>query len=271
MAEWLKAHAWKACVGETLPWVRIPLSPPHSPLANVAGERGLQASVRSPSARARKLESHSRPPRFARPDGQSRIQAAALAAGSVLQLESPRRATVVTTNLAFAEWVTVFAGDEMLTTALLARLAHHATGDHHHRQELSHEEATQPRRLTRPTRPSRRGEEAGLRPRPAYKEAPSDGSFSERPTGLLSERRPHPTARAPDLDRRICQIFNRRLTPWTCGAAGLAPQLAARRRKSGACVTGWLVTTHNPRGERVVAPAAELTAQGRERSLSLQP
>src|SRR5688572_20510122 len=30
MSEWLKEHAWKACVGETLPWVRIPLSPPFS-------------------------------------------------------------------------------------------------------------------------------------------------------------------------------------------------------------------------------------------------
>ena len=28
MSERLKEHAWKACVGETLPWVRIPLSPP---------------------------------------------------------------------------------------------------------------------------------------------------------------------------------------------------------------------------------------------------
>ena len=28
MAEWLKAHAWKACKGVTLSWVRIPFSPP---------------------------------------------------------------------------------------------------------------------------------------------------------------------------------------------------------------------------------------------------
>src|SRR5262245_55373655 len=30
MSEWLKEHAWKACVGETVPRVRIPLSPPAS-------------------------------------------------------------------------------------------------------------------------------------------------------------------------------------------------------------------------------------------------
>src|SRR5215831_4532310 len=28
VAEWLKAHAWKACLRETVTWVRIPLPPP---------------------------------------------------------------------------------------------------------------------------------------------------------------------------------------------------------------------------------------------------
>src|SRR5262245_39288429 len=27
-AEWLKAHAWKACIQETVSWFRIPLAPP---------------------------------------------------------------------------------------------------------------------------------------------------------------------------------------------------------------------------------------------------
>src|SRR5437016_7936409 len=47
MAEWLKAHAWKACIGETLSRVRIPVSPPDSWVP--AGRRkNLSSTVVSP-------------------------------------------------------------------------------------------------------------------------------------------------------------------------------------------------------------------------------
>src|SRR5262245_45788184 len=47
MSEWLKEHAWKACVGETLPWVRIPLSPPNlSPyFQDVAVSKHFQRAI----------------------------------------------------------------------------------------------------------------------------------------------------------------------------------------------------------------------------------
>lgn len=54
MAEWLKAHAWKACVRETVPWVRIPLSPPLRQMAislnkiSNLGGRGIDVSPMEP-------------------------------------------------------------------------------------------------------------------------------------------------------------------------------------------------------------------------------
>ena len=60
VAEWLKAHAWKVCIGETLSRVRIPLPPPYSssrpftrvlfsgalPLKTTNISSGLFASIR---------------------------------------------------------------------------------------------------------------------------------------------------------------------------------------------------------------------------------
>src|SRR3954465_11184749 len=49
MSEWLKEHAWKACVGETLPWVRIPLSPPPQNQQLTEITRILRATAGNPA------------------------------------------------------------------------------------------------------------------------------------------------------------------------------------------------------------------------------
>src|SRR5437764_3436812 len=58
MSEWLKEHAWKACVGETLPRVRIPLSPPNLARARFGASSGLQASRHSRLRRLWRLGSN---------------------------------------------------------------------------------------------------------------------------------------------------------------------------------------------------------------------
>src|SRR2546426_5749782 len=46
MAEWLKAHAWKACIGETLSRVRIPVSPPDPrPRVNQLSSNGVSTRL----------------------------------------------------------------------------------------------------------------------------------------------------------------------------------------------------------------------------------
>src|SRR5688572_21122031 len=52
MSEWLKEHAWKACVGETLPRVRIPLSPP-SASARAKSQAGYGEMAPVPRMRSR--------------------------------------------------------------------------------------------------------------------------------------------------------------------------------------------------------------------------
>ena len=58
VSEWLKEHAWKACVGATLPRVRIPPSPPihsHETLEVASSQKNL--ATRLFKERARRLDS----------------------------------------------------------------------------------------------------------------------------------------------------------------------------------------------------------------------
>jgi hypothetical protein len=60
MSEWLKEHAWKACVGETLPRVRIPLSPPstaaRSPFRRAMVDRFADTMRSAVAAQAAKVD-----------------------------------------------------------------------------------------------------------------------------------------------------------------------------------------------------------------------
>ena len=56
MSERFKEHAWKACVGETRPWVQIPPSPPYLYKAQTA-----RISIKTA------IENYSQDRRFGRP------------------------------------------------------------------------------------------------------------------------------------------------------------------------------------------------------------
>ena len=51
VSEWLKEHAWRACVGETPPRVRIPASPPFRVLRDATEGRGARRVSARPSVR----------------------------------------------------------------------------------------------------------------------------------------------------------------------------------------------------------------------------
>ena len=82
VTEWLKEHAWKACVGETLPWVRIPPSPPTRSLRSLLGGEGglLAGEPQTCGLAALGANPSRRPARFAR-GGQLAEPLASLAAG----------------------------------------------------------------------------------------------------------------------------------------------------------------------------------------------
>src|SRR5438034_9937916 len=54
MSEWFKEHAWKACVGVTPPWVRIPLSPLKLNAASIRFRGAAQLEPENPARSGRK-------------------------------------------------------------------------------------------------------------------------------------------------------------------------------------------------------------------------
>ena len=125
-----------------------------------------------------------------------------------------RRATVVTTNLAFAEWVTVFAGDEKLTTALLESSRAPRDRHRHEGQELSHAQA--PRRI--------RGAMIRRRIRPVVDACSSQASVgARRPSQLrcLEEQESGVSVSVVRLEPRrgnaVCGEMSKRPSMWTQG------------------------------------------------------
>src|SRR5687767_10019553 len=65
MSEWFKEHAWKACVGETLPRVRIPLSPPSFAKRSLRSRLRLAGRVKRAQRHPSLTSSNLRLPRHA--------------------------------------------------------------------------------------------------------------------------------------------------------------------------------------------------------------
>src|SRR5215475_12218873 len=55
VAEWLKAHAWKACLRETVTWVRIPLPPPNHAVSRCFNYVFSQRAAMSPHQSQQRL------------------------------------------------------------------------------------------------------------------------------------------------------------------------------------------------------------------------